>query len=251
MLVKSLWAEILKTRRTLALALTGIAPAVIVAFVVGFYYQRPDFFHPVAGVNPWDQLSQMILIYWGLLMLPLFITLETALLTQLEYSPQNWKLLFTQPVARWTVYTAKLILCLLWMALSYGMVLVLMLAAGGVLQLLRPAYGFDAPVPWGSLLQQMGLSYVASWFMVAFHLWVASRWSSFVVAMSTGVAASIATMFLFGEETANYFPWSIPGVLTTGTLEPATVTIALAICLIGAAAVAFLGGWDVLRRDVL
>ena len=78
-MLKSLWAEMLKTRRTLALLLTVIAPTVIVVFVVAFYFQRQDFFRPVAGGNPWNQFSQLILVYWNLLMLPLFITLETAL----------------------------------------------------------------------------------------------------------------------------------------------------------------------------
>jgi hypothetical protein len=250
MLAKTLWAEILKTRRTLALLLTIIAPAVIVAFVSGFYFLRPDSFRPIAGENSWNPLSQMVLVYWNLLMLPLFITLETALIAQLEHGQKNWKLLFAQPVPRWSVYAAKLIVCCLWIATSYGFVLVFILAAGGILQGLYPNYHLDAPVPWGKLLPLMGLSCLASSFMIAFHLWVASRWQSFVIAMGTGIAASIVTLFLFGEEVANYLPWSIPGVLAFGLPGPATTGIALAICLPGAVVAALLGGWDVLRRDV-
>jgi len=250
MLLTTLRAEFLKTRRTLALALTIIAPAVIVAFVTGFFYLEPNRSRAVPGENPWESYSQIVLVYWNMIMLPLFITLETALLAHLEHGQRNWKLLFTQPVPRWSVYAAKLVVALAWIALSFAALLALLVAAGGVLQVVNPGYGFNAPVPWESLLRIAALSYLAAWFMIACHLWVATRWQSFVVAMGVGIAASIFTVFLFGEDAAAYFPWSVPGTLAYGTPDPATVSLAMAICLGGALVAALCGGWDVLRRDV-
>jgi len=252
MFIKSIKAELLKTRRTLALALAFVAPLVIVLFVVGFYYmEHEEYFRPTAGQNPWNQLLQMILVYWNLLMMPLFAVLETALIAQLEHGPKSWKLLYTQPVPRRSIYSAKLLVCLGWIAISNIVLLGAILAAGRLLQAISPTFGLAAPFPWRHALWLIGLSYLAGWFMIAFHLWVATRWSSFVVAMGTGVVAAIFTVFVFGEEVANYIPWTIPGAIVSETMEPEVVGVTVAACLVGAMLAALLGGWDVLRRDVV
>jgi len=249
MSLKIIQAELLKTRRTLALALAFVAPLVIVSFVVGFYYmEHEEYFRPGAGQNPWNQLLQMILVYWNLLMMPMFAVRETALIAQLEHGPKNWKLLYTQPVPRRSIYIAKLLVCLGWIAISNIVLLGATLAAGRLLQAISPTFGLDAPFPWRHALWLIGLSYLAGWFMIAFHLWVASRWPSFVVAMGTGVVAAIFTVFVFGEEVANYIPWTIPGAIVSESMEPEAVGGAVAICLAGAVLAILLGGWDVLRR---
>jgi lantibiotic transport system permease protein len=52
------------------------------------------------------------------LALPLFITLEVALLAGLEHGQDHWKDLFVLPIPRWTIYTAKLATAALLLALS-------------------------------------------------------------------------------------------------------------------------------------
>jgi lantibiotic transport system permease protein len=246
----SLRAEALKTKRTLALILTWVAPVVIVMLVSAFYLQHADYYAPKKGINPWTTYSQMILVYWNLLMLPLFITLETALITQLEHGRKNWKLIFTTPLPRWTVYASKQGIILGWIALSYGALLALMAVSGGVLQWIHPIYGLNAAVPWGEILRLAVTTYLASWFMISFHLWVSTHWSSFVVATGTGIAATIVSLFIFGDDSAAYFPWSIPGVLSIDGGSGINVGVSLAIGLLGGLVIALLGGWDAARQDV-
>lgn len=251
MLMQGLRAEALKTKRTLALILTAVAPAVIVLMVFVFYMQNQEYYHPTEGINPWDQISQMTMVYWNMLLLPLFITLETALIAQVEHAHKNWKLIFTTPLSRWTIYVAKQLIVMAWIALSYLVLVALMAGAGKLLQVINPVYGLDAAITWWGILKIAGLSYLASWFMISFHLWVGTRWSSFVVAMGTGIAATVASIFVMGDKVASYFPWSIPGVLAMDTDTGVAWGVSLAICVVGSMIVALLGGWDVLRRDVV
>jgi lantibiotic transport system permease protein len=252
--MKSLWTslqvETLKTRKTLALMLTAIAPAVIVIVVSGFYIEHASFYKPSEGENAWVQFSQMNMVYWTLLMLPLFITLESALLAQLEHSHQNWKMIYAQPLPRWTIYAAKLITLEIWMALCNLELIAMIVIAGKVLQWIHPAYGLDAPVPWGSIVSSVGLAYLASGFMISFHLWVGTRWNSFVVATGVGFVAAILTGFIFGEDFAYFFPWALPGVITMD-LDNSLRWVSMAIGSLGGGLMAFAGGWDILRRDVL
>ena len=55
---------------------------------------------------------------WTLLMMPMFVTLETSLLAGLENTGKNWKSLLALPAPRWTVYVSKLVvtISLLWAA---------------------------------------------------------------------------------------------------------------------------------------
>lgn len=249
-LIRCLSAETLKLRRTLALALTILAPLVIALLVFAMYAQHSEYYLKSGGVNPWKQLCDMSLVYWNLLMLPLFITLETGLLTNLEHNRNNWKLIYPLPNPRWAVYAAKQMVAMALFALSLLFMVALIVLLGFVLQGFLPEFGFDAPIPWAEIFSIAGLSYLASWFLISFHLWVSTRSSSFVLAMAVGITATILGIFLFGEKVASYYPWTLPGVVALNGTQSASLWLPLTLGSMGGIAMAFLGGWDVTRRDI-
>ena len=63
-----------------------------------------------------------VLNLWAILALPLFITLETALLAQTEHSEKHWKHLFALAVPRWVYYAAKWLTGRCWFSWSAGRV---------------------------------------------------------------------------------------------------------------------------------
>ena len=95
----ALAAETLKMKRTLALSLTFLAPLLVVALNFVIYWQRGSTLAPQQD-NVWIRLTQNNLVLWDLITLPLFVTLQTALLGGLEHTQKNWKHLFALPVAR-------------------------------------------------------------------------------------------------------------------------------------------------------
>lgn len=87
-LARTLSAELLKLKRTLAFRMIIVAPLLVATlqfFVLWNQKRFPD------GFKLWEMLPRNVLSLWAVFMLPLFITLETALLNGLEHSEKQWK----------------------------------------------------------------------------------------------------------------------------------------------------------------
>jgi len=245
----ALRAELLKLKRTLAFWLIFLAPAVILLLQLAMYFDHAEYYLNQDGLNPWKNFNQTMLVYWAFMMLPLFVTLESALVANLEHAHHNWKLLYVQPVSRWAVYIAKWIVNVMLVALSMLILLGFMLLGGNIIHLVYPEYLFEAGFPWSSTIQQLALVFAASLSIISVHVWVSMRWSSFVVACATGVGATIAAVFAFGSDYAIYYPWTIPGMLATGATGT-EMTICLIIGLGMGILMIGLGMWDITRQEV-
>src|SRR5271155_348592 len=91
-LMRALHAEMLKLKGTTALKIVVLFP-LIVALLEFFAVSQA----PFSSVNrdgiqyEWAALTLGILRPWGLLMMPLFIALECALVAGLDHSGNQWK----------------------------------------------------------------------------------------------------------------------------------------------------------------
>jgi lantibiotic transport system permease protein len=215
--MKTLWhvlrAETMKMRRTLALALAFIAPLSITLMQFGILIQRG----PLSFDNSreaWLYICQSNLVMWSLVMLPLFVTLETALIAGIEHNNQTWKKLFALPVPRWMTVAAKQFSGLLLIALSCLVLWALTLVMGLTLQAINPDFGLSGVPPWDSLLVFSALVFLASWLIIAINTWVALNWKSFVVASAFGIIATVSGAIVINSETfGQYYPWAIAGLV--------------------------------------
>ena len=245
-------AERIKIHRTLAFAMTFIAPAAIIVLVLAMYTRHPAFYIQTAESSAWKLLGENVLVYWSLLMLPLFITIESALLGNLEHSQKNWKMIFTLPVRRSRIYLAKLITSIELIALSMVILFGMLLLLGAGLQIYIPEFGFDFNIPWCYLGKLFGLSFLASWLLISFHLWLSVRTPNFVLAISVGIIATILGLFIFGEDFAAYYPWTIPGTFSIDMAQKSiTQLVSLGIGWLGSILFAILAMVDIQHRDVL
>lgn len=249
---RALAAELLKTRRTRALLialvtpyLVALLPCVVALSQGGALVRRPAF-------SPWPWLAEAAFSTWTLILFPLFLSLEAALLASMEHRSNGFKHLFVLPVRRGAVYAAKQIAVALLTAGSL-LLLVLGLAAGGLaLRSLRPGLGFEAPVPFGDLLAGAGRIFAASGLVLAIHTWMSLRWRSFAPVLALGIVATVVTIALnAGDvEVWPWFPWSLPfqaGRSLQAVHDPAV----LALGALGGLAAAFLGSQEMTRRDTL
>ena len=212
-LLRALSAESLKMRGTLALWMCLIAPATVVALYVlqitfSRFGQRTGAPDPAAA---WFMFAQSILVLWFFLMLPLFVTLQSALLAGLEHGERQWKHLLALPAPRAVHYLAKLLM-LVGMVLAAFLVLVALIPAGGlILMLVKPALGLAGWPDWGWLLGRAASGFAACLLIIALQTWVAIRWRSFTVAVSVGMSATVVG-FLVGqsERFGHWYPWSMP-----------------------------------------
>jgi len=250
-LVQSLRAEQLKLKRTLALWLAPVAPLVVVALQIAIVLERQEYFRAKDLADAWVEYGGQTVFLWTMLMLPLFITLETALLANLEHGHQQWKHLFALPIPRGAIYAAKQISAMIIIGLSMVAMYVYIVVSGLCIRVLAPGLGLEAPVPWLVFLRYVGLSYLASWLIISIHTWVSLRWHSFVVASAVGIIAMVIAVVLFQSEWNAWYPWTIPGLVANSLEEGHWPGSQLLIGSLGGLAAALLGGWDVGRRDVL
>jgi lantibiotic transport system permease protein len=245
-LARALSSEVLKLKRTIALWMVFIAPMVVVTLQFMMLWKRGERF--TAGREIWPIMVNGSYSLWAVLMLPLFITLETALLAGIEHSQRSWKHLFALPVPRSTIYVAKVLVATAMIGASCVILALGSAAAGFALDGLLPK-AIVGPVPWNDVLTGAAAMFLASWLLIALHSWVALRWPSFALASGVGMAMTVGTaMVANSARWWKFYPWAFPMHATLGNDN---TPLALTLGAFGGIVIAVLGCWDVTRRDVL
>jgi ABC-2 type transport system permease protein len=249
----SLWralsAESLKLKRTLALGLAFLAPLAIGFLIVVMFAQMGP---PGNKQDHWAGLIQNGHVLWSLLMLPLFITLQMGLLANVEHGNKMWKVLYAQPLPRWTIYAAKQIISLGLIALSMLVLIVVLFISGKLAQIITPAFEFWKPFPWKTVALATAVSFGALWLIVAFHMWFSIRVPSFVASMAVGIVGTVAAVLVIqSDKYGPYYPWTLSGISAMNVLDGRPYLTSLLIGLAGGLMLALFGCWEASRREVL
>lgn len=248
-LVRALSAELLKLRRTLALWMCLIAPAtVVVLLVLQMTFSRGPATQPAAEAA-WLMFAHGVLGIWCFLMLPLFVTLQSALLAALEHGESQWKHLLALPLPRHVHYVAKWVALVVLLLVAFVVLCVLVPIGGWVLDLLKPDFGIGGPPPLWMLVRTSAAAFAASLLIVSLHTWIALRWRSFTVAVAIGMSATVCG-FLIGqsERFGHWYPWSMPLHVMAGKGQHLELVVLVGVA--GGLVVALLGLLDFGRRDV-
>lgn len=243
-------AEVLKLKSTLAFWLALVAPLAIGAlqFMV---VQRNGLVYLESGESAWEYHGGQVINFFALLMLPLFVTLETALASNMEHNNKQWKQLFALPLPRGAIYAAKLFAGLVLIGISLVALLAVIALSGWLLDVLHPDWGFSAPIPWEYLIKMVGMVYLGSWLLIAIHTWIGLRWQSFALASAVGIVLTIAGIMVINSEYAPYYPWTLSAYAELTYSRGGDPSASLVTAAAGSVLVSLLGGWNVVRRDVL
>jgi hypothetical protein len=235
-LLRLIGVECLKLRRTLALRMVLAAPLVLslLSFLIAWFGAARL---AQQGGDQWMRICQNTVGLWTLLMLPLYVTLQTSLLAGLEHAHGNWKGLLSLPVRRWAVYLSKLLVAISLLWAAHAVLVGLTLASGVALQQWQPVLGLAALDPWRIALPMLKVSGAALLGLTIQH-WVSLRYS-FTGALGFGMSATVLGFVAANSEWGRWIPWSLPihaaGVMRRGVFEP------LPLALGGAVIVAALG----------
>ena len=170
MFFRVLSTECLKLKRTLALWMVLVSPLVMV--LLEFAITAKGARGLIAGgKDAWAPMARQTVEAWTLLMMPLFVTLETSLLAGLENTGKNWKSLLALPAPRWTVYVSKLVvtISLLWAA--HAVLVVSTIGSALLLKFLHPALSFGN-MPLNPFVGPMLRVSLAALLAVAIQHWV-------------------------------------------------------------------------------
>lgn len=247
MFFRVLSTEFLKIKRTLALWMVLIAPAVVLALQFMIAYQANGNLNR-PGTDVWGRIVQNAMSLWTILMMPMFITLETSLLAGMENTDKNWKSLLALPVPRWMIYAAKftVTVTLLWTA--HAILITGTMLNGALLKALQPALKLGA-LSWTPVLQPMMKISLAALFGVAIQHWVSLRWQTFTAALGFGMCAMVAGFIAVNSaKWGPWYPWSMP--MHVVLHRPDGREILLAFALGGAAVSVAAGCWEFVRREI-
>ncbi|MEJ7746802.1 MAG: ABC transporter permease, partial [Luteimonas sp.] len=217
-LLRALSAEMLKLKGTLALWMCLIAPLTVTTLHVLQLLAMDLGKRPVSTADvAWQHFMQGQLVMWGFLMLPLFITLQAALLAGLEHGNRQWKYLLALPVPRHAHYLSKLFALVGMLLLATTAFAVLIPAGGMLLSAIKPQTGIGGPIPWRFIVDSLAAMTVAALLITALHTWIAIRWRSFTVSVAAGMVATVAG-FLLAQSArfGHWYPWSMPVQVIAG-----------------------------------
>jgi hypothetical protein len=243
-LIRVLHAETLKLKRTLAFRMIFVAPLLVAAlqFMVVWNQRRPG-----ADFNLWEMISKASLSIWAIFMLPLLITLETALINGVEHGEKQWKHIFALPVPRHAVYAAKFLTALALAAASTLILCALIVIVGLALIRLRPDLPHAGAIPFVWILKHAAFVWLASWLIIAIHIWVSVRWQGFALALGAGIGGTFFAIFAAAARVGKYYPWLLP----VNVFMEERFTTALLLGAVGGLIVAVIGCVEFVRRDVV
>lgn len=216
MLKRALHAEVLKLKRTVALKMVGFAPLAVVGLTVFMAASAPfSTLHQASTHDDWKAFVRVNFQFWGLLMMPLYITLQTALIAGLDHSENQWKAVLARPIPRWTVYVAKLLIVAVLTAAASAVLLAGILLAGIVLRTLTTEVRFRYPVPLAGILLQIAQMTGLAFLALTIQHWVSLRWRAFSVSTGFGIVMTVSTfaMLLAAGQYGGwpeYYPWALP-----------------------------------------
>jgi hypothetical protein len=248
-LLRCIVVEGLKLRGTLALRMCLVAPLVVVAlYVLQMTFMNFDRRPPMAPDEAWETLTKSVMGLWALLMLPLFVTLQAALLAGLEHRDRQWKHLLALPLPRHAHYLAKSAALIGMVALAQSILAVLIPLGGWALAVLQPKFGIAGPPPFAMIGLLSLPIWVGALLMCGLQLWISIRWSSFTVAVATGMTATVMG-FLIGqsERFGPWYPWSMPVQALANKQQH--LDQVLIVASVGAIAVTLLALLDFSRRE--
>jgi hypothetical protein len=252
-LLRVLHAEMLKMKRTLALKMVVLAPAMVALLILFAGWQTPFSTLGRSAGDKWLVLTAVVLRIWASLMLPLYITLETALVAGLDHSENQWKSLLARPAPRWHFYAAKLVVAAAMTAASTVVLVGCILIDGATLARVQTEAVFTWPAPWAAILRQCAQAGGLIFPALAIQHWASLRWRSFSAAVGAGIVATVAGVVaaVAGNSAGGwiqYFPWALPMLVLSR--QPHDLAVVLAAGGAAGLLVTAAGCVEFSRRDV-
>ncbi|MCM2256621.1 MAG: ABC transporter permease [Vicinamibacteria bacterium] len=201
-------AERMKLRRTLALAMAVVAPAMVVLLQVLIWLNNRRGFD--VDIDLWLAFGNNVLAMWALFMQPLYVALAAALVFHAEHASGGWLRLFTWPLPRTSVLAAKHAVVLALLALSTLLLFAFSLLGAFVADLLDASITLPEDVPLLELASRSLRVFAAALLLTAIQCAVSFRFATISVPLGTGVVGTFVALFATSWKAGVYYPWLMP-----------------------------------------
>ncbi|HTD99411.1 MAG TPA: ABC transporter permease [Mucilaginibacter sp.] len=218
--ILSFRSEFYKTRKTMGFWSAVLLPLIIylILFIGFFSHSEKLSTHP--GVLLWLEFSGPVLFVMSFL-LPMLIVFIGYSVNSVEHKADTWKSLFSLPIPKWSVYSAKYVYALFLVFLCLALFVLFILGFGNLLSVLKPSFKFNQYHMESTLAKVYLKLFLSSLGILSIQFLLSLLFRDFLKPMGIGFVATIAGVILanINWDYAYLFPYSHP-ILTVKNVLP-------------------------------
>ncbi len=261
--ILSLRSEFYKSRKTLGFWAAILLPVLIGLLVFMGFYANSAKMHGLPPAMLWLSFSGAIMGIMGTLLLPIFIIFITYSVNSVEHKADTWKTLFSLPIAKWSVYTAKYVYALFLVILCLMLLALFTIGYGNLLGMVKPELKFAGYHMELMLFQVYFKLFLSGLGILSIQFLLSLVWSDFLKPMGIGFVCTIAGVIMvnLNWDYDFWFPYASPMMALKSMLPHARhehpkqmvidiITNDVYVSLVVSAIVFIVGFYVVQRRSV-
>lgn len=211
-LLNCIKSERIKAGSSFIYPLTLLSPLLPVIFQFGIYHNKPEFFIPEAGVNPWIKFISSNYTLMMMLLFPFFQVMLTSMLTNMERKSEGWKHLFVAGIPKEYLYFSKLFFQLLLTILFLTSCAALTIISGYLLGSLHPELNLlNFPPVITHLLTLLSKAIIIGLAISSIQLLLSLIFKNHMIPMAFGIAGGVSSIILANLWSKSiYIPYAYP-----------------------------------------
>jgi len=194
----SLKSEFYKSRKTLGFWAAILLPFLLLLLTTIGYYINSDKFVNAPGMVNWLRFAGVALNVMGALLLPMFVIFIAYSVNAIEHKADTWKTLFSLPIGKWSVYSAKFFYALSLIFITLMLFALFTIGFGNLLGMLKPELKFGDFHMESILLQIYLKLFLSSLGILSIQFLFSLMWSDFLKPMGIGFVLFITGVVCAG-----------------------------------------------------
>jgi lantibiotic transport system permease protein len=218
--ILSFRSEFYKTRKTMGFWSSVLLPLLLCLLLfIGFFNHSDKLAHS-PGMILWLQFAGAILGIMGSLILPMLIVFIAYSVNSIEHKADTWKTLFSLPISKLSVYTAKYFYAFFLVFICLLLFVLFTLGFGNLLGALKPELKFSEYNVARLLAEVYFKLFLSALGILSIQFLLSLLFRDFLKPMGIGFVATITGVILAGNswKYAYLFPYSHP-MLAIKTME--------------------------------
>ncbi len=253
-LSRGLQAEVYKFRRTFLFWFLILAPGFVPAInLIILLSKGPEIIQ--AGDNPWPTLLNMS-IEPGNMLFPFFVMIVALFVNSIETNSNTWKLIYTQPLSRLTVYLSKVLVFMMMLFMSLTLFGLFSVGVGWLVGIIMPDLGFGQAFKTELFFFIPTKVYLLTLGYASLQFLISQQSKNMILPLGIGIGGLISFLILSqGWEYVEYHPYGyqMMGIGNYADVEASFWAQSKFIYRsLGVAFVTFaVGGWLMLRKRIV
>lgn len=204
---RTLKAEFIKTRRTYGLLVSVLIPILISSLQFMVFYFKHEYFSKT-GMNPWETLGMNFFNAMGILIMPMYLVLLAYLINFTEHRSNSWKYLFSLPVPKLYVYSAKIMVVMVWVTVFVIISSITFFGIGYSIMQIYPEVGFQDFNINQLIIKSFIKLYASAFGILSVQFLFSIYWKDFIRPVGIGFALVIISLILNSWEYIYLVPYS-------------------------------------------